>query len=192
MEYSGVFTTVAGGESGLLLSTRLEVTSNIQMGLTYKVRYRAANVNGWGPWSPEGLILAASVPSAPSAPAFSSATSSSIAVTLSPASAVPNGSPITTYWLQLSNDGGATFINATTSLSNLDTSYNITGLEHGAVYSLKYLAENGRGVSVSALTLVAVANPPITATIIEHDLALSNSSSPLVVKWTMAINATGY
>lgn len=38
------------------------VTSSIQVGKTYKFRYRAKNVHGWGPFSDALNLIAARVP----------------------------------------------------------------------------------------------------------------------------------
>lgn len=80
----GGFITVAGGSNGYYLFTFFQGTApttlrylpiyessnyyytvNITRGATYRFRYRAANVNGWGGWSPVGYIKAATVPAAP-------------------------------------------------------------------------------------------------------------------------------
>lgn len=44
------------------------ITSNIDSGFTYKLRYRAHNVHGWSGFSPEVEILAATIPGAPEEP----------------------------------------------------------------------------------------------------------------------------
>jgi hypothetical protein len=41
------------------------ITSNIASGRTYKFKYRAQNIHGWGEFSDEAEILAATIPSAP-------------------------------------------------------------------------------------------------------------------------------
>jgi hypothetical protein len=44
------------------------VTTGIFSGRTYKVRYKAYNIHGWSSYSPEGNILAATLPGAPASP----------------------------------------------------------------------------------------------------------------------------
>ena len=64
---------IAGSDpegSPYLLNSKL-VTTAIQSGATYRARYRAYNIHGWGPYSPEGEILAAIEPGQPSEPAIS-------------------------------------------------------------------------------------------------------------------------
>jgi len=48
-----------------------QLTTAIASGLTYRLRYRAYNVHGWGPDSPIGTIVAATLPDAPPEPALS-------------------------------------------------------------------------------------------------------------------------
>lgn len=47
------------------LATTQTISTGVVKGRTYKFRYRARNVLGWGEYSPIGYILAAQKPSAP-------------------------------------------------------------------------------------------------------------------------------
>lgn len=60
----GSFVEVVGFTTFYTLNSIL-VTSGISSGQTYRLRYRAHNAQGWGPYSPIGTILAATIPSAP-------------------------------------------------------------------------------------------------------------------------------
>lgn len=60
----GDFEEVVGRSSVYTLNSRV-ITSNIDSGRTYRFRYRAKNIHGWGEFSPIEYILAATVPSAP-------------------------------------------------------------------------------------------------------------------------------
>lgn len=71
---------------------------NITAGLTYRVRYRAKNVNGWSEWSPVGYIQTATVPSAPNAPSMISSTGTTLTMRINP-SILNGGSLITSYKL---------------------------------------------------------------------------------------------
>jgi hypothetical protein len=44
------------------------VTTGIFSGRTYRVKYRAYNIHGWSSYSPEGTVLAATLPGAPASP----------------------------------------------------------------------------------------------------------------------------
>jgi hypothetical protein len=99
------FQTIAGGEQQIHLFTffqaralpvegarQLQVfetssayyQANLTTGLTYRVKYRAANINGWSDWSPIGFIQTATVPSAPIAPSMMSATGSQLVLRINP------------------------------------------------------------------------------------------------------------
>jgi hypothetical protein len=43
----------------------VQVTSGITSGVSYPVRYRVANIYGWGDYSPVAYIIAAVIPSEP-------------------------------------------------------------------------------------------------------------------------------
>lgn len=65
-------------------SLRTEYTIyNRVKGETYGFRYRAINVNGAGPWSAVSLIKAATIPSTPAAPTYSSSSDTQIVLDLS-------------------------------------------------------------------------------------------------------------
>jgi len=60
---SGTFLEVVGFTTYYTLNSIL-VSSNINSGLTYRLRYRAHNVQGWSDFSPEASIIAATIPGA--------------------------------------------------------------------------------------------------------------------------------
>lgn len=66
---SGAFTTINGLESNSLLTT-FTVTESIIKGRRHRFRYRAKNVVGWGPYSDDSFILAATVPDRAERPYF--------------------------------------------------------------------------------------------------------------------------
>lgn len=68
------------------------------MSVSYRIRYRAKNFNGWGSFSEINYILAACKPNKPYAPVYVSSTASTITFAL----IMPenqSGSPITQYKL---------------------------------------------------------------------------------------------
>jgi hypothetical protein len=66
---SGNYVSVIGFDTNSLLTT-YTITSGIYKGREHRFRYRARNTIGWGPFSAESSILAATVPTAPTKPKF--------------------------------------------------------------------------------------------------------------------------
>jgi hypothetical protein len=58
----GAFVEVDGFTSPYTLNS-ITITDQITSGLTYTLRYRAHNIHGWGDFSNEVEILAATIPS---------------------------------------------------------------------------------------------------------------------------------
>lgn len=113
----GDFVAVVGLHSSYL---RLYYTSNanITKGVTYRLRYRAQNSIGWGPYSDISYILAATVPQAPPEPTYVGSTSSYITLNV-PRSLDDSGSPITGYKLFV--DSGDDFSSSYTQVSDYDS-----------------------------------------------------------------------
>jgi hypothetical protein len=66
---SGEFTSLNGLTKNSLLTT-LTVTDGLVKGRRHRFRYRAKNVVGWGPYSDDSFILAATVPARAERPYF--------------------------------------------------------------------------------------------------------------------------
>lgn len=64
----------------VLKTTVTSLTHGVQKGLTYRFKYRAQNVNGFGEYSDETGILAATVPEPPLAVTYLSSTATEITV----------------------------------------------------------------------------------------------------------------
>jgi hypothetical protein len=65
----GNFTSIIGFETNSLLTT-VTVINNIIKGRPHRFRYRAKNAIGWGPYSDDSFILAATVPAKSKRPYF--------------------------------------------------------------------------------------------------------------------------
>jgi titin len=177
----GDFTTFAGGSSKNYVSLRAQASSGIVEGMTYRVRYRARNVNGWGEYSDSTYILAASVPEAPTKPLYISSTDTSIELGLSP-SVDNNGAPITSH--KLYRDAGS-LTSSFTEVTGYDGSsltYNVTGLTLGTMYRFYYTALNSKGESdPSGESRYTAGSPPSAPT----DLQVSSTtSSSITLVWT--------
>ena len=104
----GPYASAAGAApltSPYSLNSKL-ITTAIASGLTYRVRVRVYNLHGWGPYSPVGTIVAASLPDAPLAPTL---TIVGVDVRISwspPADTGGAGIPVTEYRVEIRLNGG--------------------------------------------------------------------------------------
>jgi hypothetical protein len=96
-EEDGSYTTFVGGDDSPYLRTEAQTSINIVKGNTYRIRYRARNLNGWSGYSDARYIVAASAPEPPSILDHYYASGSNF-LTLSQ-STNGNGSPITHHTL---------------------------------------------------------------------------------------------
>jgi hypothetical protein len=71
---TGAWADLVGQDGSYQLLTTHTVNSGVVGGEDYRVRVRAHNVHGWGPYSPEGIIYATSVPAQPATVTTSAAT----------------------------------------------------------------------------------------------------------------------
>ena len=188
----GEFTTFAGGDTSNYITLKAQTSSGIVEALTYRVRYRAKNVNGWGEYSDIVYILAASVPDPPSKPLYSSSTNTTITVGLSP-SVVNNGAPITSHILYM--DSGSltsTFTDIFTNTGS-DLTYEATGLTLGLTYRFYYVAKNIKGNSEpSGEARYTAGEPPSAPTSLQ---ASSTTTSSITLTWSSSsssIAITGY
>jgi hypothetical protein len=76
--------------------TQTVTSIKLTKGLTYRLRYRAANVIGWSEWSPVSHVQAAKAPEAPPAPTVLATGATSITLRIRP-SVENNGAPILRY-----------------------------------------------------------------------------------------------
>lgn len=83
-------------------------TRNVIKGEIYRARYRVRNLVGWSGYSPVGYLIAASVPDAPPAPQFVSASSNSISIIV-PRAIENGGSPVLSYELLIDDGLGGNF-----------------------------------------------------------------------------------
>jgi len=67
---NGAFNTVLGGQEGYTLDSEITITQNIVKGRQYRLRYRAINLIGEGPWSDLAYVVASTFPKAPPKPMY--------------------------------------------------------------------------------------------------------------------------
>ena len=101
----GEFVAAVGGspetEAGRYTLNSHSLTTAIISGLAYRVRYRAYNAHGWGPYSPIGEIRAATPPAAPLAPTLSEEATSMKISWSAPADTGGTGVAITAYRIEI-------------------------------------------------------------------------------------------
>lgn len=195
--YSGPFRSIIGKDSNSLLTT-VTISDNILKGKTYRVRYQAKNAIGWGEYSSEETILAASRPSIPSKPTFNKFLSSTLYLNLfkSPDN---GGSPITKY--ELFRDAGDDFSSTFVSIQDINpdtlsfsAADNTLGLNIGKTYRFKVKAHNVIGASeYSDEAYIAFGNVPgIPTAVVKSD---KTSRTSITVSWSAVISTlpvTGY
>lgn len=177
----GSFISFAGTTSNHL-ELSAETSSGIVQGRTYRVRYRARNVNGRSGFSPIASILAASPPDAPPAkPLYITSTSTSITLGLTP-TVENNGAPVLHHKL-FRDDGAITSsFSQVTSYNGQDTSVEVTGLTVGLTYRFYTTAVNSKGESEpSGEAMYTAGSPPA----VPLDLVVASSSkSSITLVWT--------
>ena len=188
----GAFTTFAGGDTSNYISLSAQTSTAIVEGLTYRVRYRAKNVNGWGQYSDITYILAASVPDPPTKPLYISSTDTTITLGLSP-SVVNNGAPISSHKLYMDAGSLTSLFTEVTTYDGSALSYQVTGLTLGLTYRFYYTAVNIKGESAqSGEARYTAGTPPSAPTSL---LASSTTTSSITLIWTAAsstLSITGY
>lgn len=142
---SGSYTSIVGFDTNSLLTT-YTITSGIVKGRSHRFRYRARNAIGWGPYSDEISILAATIPSAPIKPLFSSFSLSTLYIEIQQSSD-NGGSAIQKYelWVDAGDNFASTF-NPVTNYAGSSLTYGATtadGLVIGKTYRFKTRALNG-------------------------------------------------
>lgn len=146
---SGSGTYVQLYESDQVLATSY-IDTDVEKGSSYKYKYRARNINGYGELSDESYMTAASVPSQPDAPTLTSVDSTTIVLKFY-APEDTGGIEVSSY--ELERDSGS----LNTAFSSVGT-YDQTSLTHsmtvsadsltaGKIYTFRFRAVNDVGNS---------------------------------------------
>ena len=148
----GVFRSVIGFDSNSLF-TVFTITKNIEKGSTYWLRYWAKNSIGWGPFSDEVVVLAATIPSRPPKPTFNRYSIADDKVYIDLYKVENNGGSQMLYY-ELYWDAGDDYTSAFTIVKEIvasDTlSYSaLNGVDAilGKTYRYKVRANNTKGFS---------------------------------------------
>jgi hypothetical protein len=106
---SGEFVSLNGLNINSLLTT-FTTSDGVIKGRRHRFRYRAKNIVGWGPYSDDSFILAATVPDRAEQPYFLSFVNDELSIVI-PRSMDNGGTPISSYELHVDagNDFTSTF-----------------------------------------------------------------------------------
>jgi hypothetical protein len=183
---NGDFKKLVGFTPNSLLTTYI-ITSGIQKGFEYRLRYRVRNAVGWSGYSPISYIIAANSPDTPPRPTFSKfenvAGSDTLFINIHPSQG-SGGSPITGYRLERYNTATNQFDNLST-ISPSSMSYSTTSSDPiGTTYRFRVIAINAIDESSpSSEAVIAFGDvPPQPATIVASECKTSETS--IYVKWT--------
>ena len=172
-------------------------------GNIYRVRYRAINQIGSGPWSPIAYKRAASVPAAPPSPAVTFVDESQIRLQLT-ISSDDGGTGIFAYHLYINEGTNGSPMHEIATYDGLSAAYTILAgdlvdthtIRLGNMYTLKYVAENSVGLSQdSSLLYVSLARKPNKPAPPTFDSKRSTRTQ-IVLQWTEGVSVdipvTGY
>lgn len=164
-------------------STRADATG-LQAGSTYLFRVRSGNSVGVSEYSdPSPSALAASVPSTMPAPTVASKSETSISLNWDTPSS--NGSTITDFVLEKSDNGGTTWTDVTDS-DSLFREIEFTGLTRGAEYRFRVKAINGEGSGVFSPVLTSI--PAVAPAAISQLDVISRASTSIGLSWSAPDN----
>jgi len=182
---SGKFTSLNGFAQNSLLTT-FTTSQNILKGRNHRLKYRAKNIVGWGPYSDESFVLAATVPERSDRPYFLSFSDDKLSIVI-PRCSDNGGTPITNYelWVDAGNDFGSEFSKLSQYANNeliFEAVAEAGILESGRVYRFKTRTQNDIGYSEfsehSYIAFGPVPNPPTTP------LRVQSTESKIKVAWS--------
>jgi len=185
---------IGGNRSANTLQTKVFLTAEdgLVSGLTYRVRFRAINEIGEGPWSNVAFVRAATLPLAPPSPIVTAfdATTISLSLSRTPDDGGTGGGTAMRYNLH-ANEGqdGSTFHNIT-AYDGSALTYTITAgaaigasgqvFTTGKVYQFKLTAENEVGDSElryqAPITRIALGRAPLQPVQPTIDMAHSSDT----------------
>lgn len=160
--------------------------SGLTKGETYKVRYRAANAKGYGDYSAVTYMLAATTPTAPSAPTFTSSTATDLVIGLD-TSTDNGGDSITSYTLYINAGDDSEPTTSVASYNSGDVTHTLNdvtdSLTAGKVYLIKFSATNSIGESAksNALQVALIASPSAPASLTRVES--SSSTTQIGLTW---------
>ena len=179
----GEYITVQGGEDKRTLATKAIISTGVQKGVTYRVRFRGINTVGKGEWSDPTSVLSSTVPGRPNALIISAFSNTGITLGITPITD-DGGETITRYELFYSSSAVslATF-NNDTSFDWSTSSYAFNTVTTGLIYGFKIRAVNSKGDgSFSDVVYAAAGRAPETPTAPTYQATDSNRTH-VTVQW---------
>jgi len=141
-------------------------TTEVEKGRTYRFRYRAKNVHGWGPFSDELYVIAASVPAAPPSPTVLAVSATQIQLQLYP-SQDNGGTAVTDYQLHMNTGVDGSTLSQVASYVYSSNGFTVTmvvateSMTAGLTYEFAFRAVNSVGTSdFSGIVAYTVADKP--------------------------------
>lgn len=180
---AGAFTSLTGFSTNSMATTHT-VTKGVVRGRTHRLRYRALNLIGWGPFSEEQGVLAARVPDAPLQPLYQSFVGSVMNIVIQP-SPDHGGASISKYelWVDSGNDFTSSFTQMSLYLGTTMT-YGISPLDNlvrGRIYRFKTRAINVVGASdFSIISYIAYGDVPAAPS---APTQVSTTRTSITVAW---------
>jgi hypothetical protein len=182
---SGSFTTIVGLDANSLLTEFTIQNSDIVKGRRHRFKYRAKNVVGWGPYSDDSYVLAATVPDRAERPYFLAFAADQLSIVI-PRSLDNGGTPIASYelWVDDGDDYTSDFHQVSGYTSNAII-YQATvddGLTSGKTYRFISRSVNEIGASdYSVYGYIAFGNVPEAP---GSPLRVSSTETMIEVEWT--------
>jgi len=176
----GDFSTLYSQASSQSILALTFTDFNVQEGVTYRYKYRARNINGWGAFSGVAYLFAAAKPDQPAAPTLLSVTDDSIGLQLHAPTATGGADILGVNGYELLMDDGtlnsaSTKVNSYSgSLSSLTHTLQRTtdSMTAGRIYSITFRAQNAVGWSpASAVLRVGLGAEPPAITSLQANLA---------------------
>lgn len=151
---NGAFYTILGGEEAYTLDSEITVTSSIVKGRQYRLRYRAINLIGNGPWSDLAYVTASTFPKAPPKPIYTYVDNTKLDL-LFTESQDDGGSAILSYYLYINEGFDGTSFHKVTQYDGNSLVFTLhvgdvcSGMTvtAGYTYTIKFVAQNIIGYS---------------------------------------------